>query len=159
MRARISFTDIVSLLFILLWTYSALSKLTDYQTFKVQLGKSPMLTSMASVLAWLVPVGELIIAYSLITRKTRLLGLYASVFLMVMFTAYIIIILNFSYYIPCSCGGFISAMKWDHHIIFNLCCSALAIVGIMLNSPRQRPKFYSKSKQSPSEDYKNLSYG
>src|SRR5690606_35884387 len=92
-RTLIPFT--VSLLFILLFVYAAVSKLVDYGNFRVQLGQSPLLTAYAHVVAWAVPAIELIIAVGLVSPKLRLRGLYASFALMVMFTAYIVIILNF----------------------------------------------------------------
>src|SRR5690606_36081179 len=112
MKKKIIIEIIVSL-FILLWVYAALSKLLDYQTFKVQLGKSPLLTQFAGFAAIAVPVAELLIAVMLLLPRLRLLGLYASLFLMSLFTTYLVAILNFSYYIPCSCGGILSGLSWD----------------------------------------------
>jgi len=130
--------EIITSLFILLWVYAALSKLLDYETFKVQLGKSPLLTDFAGFAAIAVPVSELLIAGMLLFKRFRLLGLYASLFMMVMFTAYIIAILNFSYYIPCSCGGILSSLGWTEHVIFNLVFVGLAIVGIPFSVAGQR---------------------
>ena len=52
--------------------------------------------------------------------------------LMVMFTTYIIIILNFSDFIPCSCGGVLEDLSWSEHIVFNLFFIVLAILGILI---------------------------
>src|SRR5262245_13181963 len=97
--------EIISSLLILLFVYTAISKLLDYDTFKVQLGKSPFINSFAGIVAWALPAGEIIVALALAFKKTRLLGLYVSLFLMTMFTAYIYAMLHYSYYLPCSCGG------------------------------------------------------
>src|SRR5690606_12650117 len=123
---------IVSLLFILLFVYAAVSKLVDYGNFRVQLGQSPLLTAYAHVVAWAVPAIELIIAVGLVSPKLRLRGLYASFALMVMFTAYIVIILNFTEFIPCSCGGVLENLGWTEHLIFNIVFILLAAVGILL---------------------------
>ena len=131
--------DIIAALFVLLWVYAAISKLMDYETFKVQLGKSPLLTNFAGFAAVAVPVSELVIAGMLLTNRFKLLGLYASLFMMTLFTAYIIAILNFSYYIPCSCGGILSSLGWTEHVIFNLVFIALAIVAILLSVAEQKP--------------------
>lgn len=159
MRTKYIVANTIVVLFILLWVYTAISKLTDYQTFRVQLGKSPMLTNMAPVLAWAVPTFEIVIAYLLVIRRTRLLGLYSSIGLMVMFTTYIYITLNFSYYVPCKCGGFISSMEWSTHMVFNLAYTSLAIFSILILAPKQRPKFYQRPASIPSNEAKNLSYG
>jgi methylamine utilization protein MauE len=66
--------------------------------------------------------------------KTRLLGLYASFSLMTMFTAYIIAILRFSEFIPCSCGGVLSHMSWIQHLWFNVAFIFFALTGIILQS-------------------------
>ena len=128
----------VSLLFILLFVYAAVSKLVDYENFRVQLGQSPLLTAYAHVVAWAVPTIELIIAGGLVLPKLRLRGLYASFTLMVMFTAYIVIILNFTEFIPCSCGGVLEDLGWTEHLIFNLVFIVLAATSILLLQKRGR---------------------
>lgn len=133
MKRKVIFEIVVSLL-VILWVYAAVSKLLDYETFKVQLGKSPLLTQFAGLVAVVVPLAELLIAVALVSKRRRLLGLYASFFMLATFTSYLIAILKFSYYIPCSCGGILSGMSWNTHILFNLVFAALAIVGIMLTN-------------------------
>ena len=130
--------EIICFLFILLFTYAAVTKLMDYQKFTVQIGQSPLLTDFAGVLAWAVPGVELLIAGMLAITRLRLIGLYAAFSLMVMFTAYIIAILQFSDSIPCSCGGVLEAMGWTEHLIFNIGFVLLGFTGIVLHSPEGR---------------------
>jgi hypothetical protein len=111
--------------------YTAVSKLLDYSTFKLQLAKSPFISQLASIVVWALPVGELLAAAALIFKPTRLLGLYASLFLMTMFTAYIWAMLNYSYDIPCSCGGILSKMGWEEHLWFNAAFVIVCIIGIL----------------------------
>ncbi|MCG8321171.1 MAG: hypothetical protein MI921_16830, partial [Cytophagales bacterium] len=125
--------EIICFLFILLFTYAAVTKLMDYQKFTVQIGQSPLLTDFAGVLAWAVPGVELLIAGMLAITRLRLIGLYAAFSLMVMFTAYIIAILQFSDSIPCSCGGVLEAMGWTEHLIFNIGFVLLGFTGIVLH--------------------------
>ena len=75
--------EIICFLFILLFTYAAVTKLIDYQKFTVQIGQSPLLTDFAGVLAWAVPGVELLIAGMLAITRLRLVGLYAAFSLMV----------------------------------------------------------------------------
>lgn len=126
--------DVISALFILLWVYAALSKVTDFDKFRVQLGQSPLLTAFATWVAWITPAIEILLAILLAIPRTRLLALYASFSLMVMFTAYIIAITQFSEYIPCSCGGILQHMTWNAHLLFNLLFVGLALTGILLFS-------------------------
>lgn len=133
-RLRISrnvIVEIISSLLILLFMYAAVSKLLDYETFKLQLSKSPFITEFAGVTAWALPVGEILVGLALAVNKFRLFGLYASLFLMTLFTGYIYLIINLSDYIPCSCGGVLSKLTWTEHLwvnIFFLCISMLAIL-------------------------------
>jgi len=140
-KPQTTLIEIISALLIFLFVYAAVSKLLDYQKFQVQLSQSPLLTPFAGWVSWIIPFLEIIISLVLAFRKFRLLGLYASFSLMVMFTAYIIAIAKFSDYIPCSCGGVLQNMSWNQHLVFNIAFVLLALVGIVLHSkhPREEP--------------------
>ncbi len=127
-------TKFIAALFILLFTYAACSKLIDYPKFRIQLGLSPLLTSFAGWIAWLVPATEITIAVLLFTGRFRLLGLYASFSLMTMFTAYIVAITRFSEFIPCSCGGILQSMSWNQHLVFNIFFTLAGCAGIVLET-------------------------
>lgn len=126
--------EIIASLLIILFVYAAITKLFDYNTFRLQLGKSPFITSYAGILAWALPLGELVLVLLLVMPATRLIGLYVSLFTMTLFTAYIFMMLRFSYYVPCSCGGILSTMSWSEHLLFNTCFVAISITGILLAS-------------------------
>ncbi|WP_418637279.1 MauE/DoxX family redox-associated membrane protein [Winogradskyella sp.] len=122
-----------SYLFVLLFLYAATSKLLDFETFTVQLAQSPLLSAYAGIIAWLVPGIEILIACLLMFERFRMVALYASFTLMVMFTAYIYIILNFSDFIPCSCGGVLEKLSWTQHLIFNVVFIVLAGTAVFLS--------------------------
>lgn len=130
-KRKLWFPYLVSTLFVLLFVYAATSKLLDFQKFKVQLGQSPILTTYANWLAWGIPTIELVLALMLLGTKFRLLGMYGALGLMSMFTTYILLILNFSEYIPCSCGGILENMDWHQHLVFNMFFVGLAMTGII----------------------------
>ncbi|MEH6763827.1 MAG: MauE/DoxX family redox-associated membrane protein [Aequorivita antarctica] len=123
---------VVSYLFVLLFLYAAISKLLAFETFTVQLAQSPLLSAYAGVIAWAVPGLEILIAILLTIPKYRIPALYVSFTLMVMFTTYIYIILNFSEFIPCSCGGVLEKLSWTQHLIFNVVFIILAGVAILV---------------------------
>jgi hypothetical protein len=125
---------IISGLFFLLLLHTAADKLMDFQKFKVQLGQSPILTEYAGHIAWMIPAVEIGVSVLLIIPATRLVGLLGSYGLMVMFTAYIIVIMNFTERIPCSCGGIFSGMKWKEHLIVNVLFVLLGIAGVLLQN-------------------------
>ena len=129
---RSTIVDFISMLFILLFIYAASSKLMDFENFRVQLGQSPLLRLYSKSISLFIPVIEVAISLLLITAKFRLIGLYASFTLMIMFTAYIIAITRFSDNIPCSCGGVLQNMSWNQHLIFNIIFDVFAVIGIFL---------------------------
>lgn len=122
----------VSYGYALLFIYAASSKLLDYQNFQIQLGQSPLLSAFAGSVALTVPITEILIALMLFIPKFRLIGLFAAFSLMTMFTAYIYIILNYSSFVPCSCGGVLQKMTWDQHLIFNEAFLILAALAILI---------------------------
>ncbi len=143
--------EIICTLFVILFIYTGLNKLLDYGTFKFQMGRSPYLQDLSGLIAATLPAGELLTALALILPRTRLAGLYASFFLMSLFTGYIAIMLNFSYYLPCSCGGILQALSWQQHLVFNSIFTLLAAIGAVLQN-QLRPGsagqlFYSLKKQ------------
>jgi hypothetical protein len=87
------------------------------------------------------PVAEILVVILLMIPRWRLVGLYGSFILMVLFTGYLIAVSTFSFYIPCSCGGVLEQMPLDMHIIFNIVFAALAFTAILLkNKTNKRVK-------------------
>lgn len=134
MRLKKITVEIICLLFIVLWTYAALSKLMEYNTFKTQISKSPYITDFAGIISWGIPAVELIIALSLTQKRTKLIGLYASFFLMLLFSSYIYSLMHFSFHVPCSCGGILSQLGWQEHLYFNIVLTVLALTTILIFS-------------------------
>lgn len=133
--------SITCALLILLWTYTAFSKLSDIQEFKRQLGNQTFSKATSSFLFWFIPISELLAAGLLIIKKTRLIGLVLSSALMLLFTAYITLVL-IGYYdrVPCSCGGVLKAMGWQTHLWFNLFFLSISITGLFLYGKSHRAK-------------------
>ena len=141
MKTKSIIVDIVCFLFILLFVYTAITKLMDPQKFEVRMGQSPLIENYAGFLAYAVPITELTIAVMLAVPLLRMVGLYASFTIMVMFAAYVIAVLQLDSNIPCSCGGVIEAMGWNEHLIFNSVFVILGLVGILFqNSLQDRNK-------------------
>ncbi|TXJ24867.1 MAG: hypothetical protein E6Q24_15070 [Chitinophagaceae bacterium] len=131
MKRRFFIVIICSLL-AFLFVYTGLNKMLDYSEFRFQLGRSPFIQPIAGLVAATLPAFELLVALALIFSATRLWGLYASFFLMLLFTGYIWTMLKYSYYVPCSCGGVLAALDWNDHLIFNGAFTLLSLVGIIL---------------------------
>ena len=129
---RSSIVEIISILFVMLFLYSIISKIIDYTIFKELVSTSPILAPVAALIAWILPLLEFIIVGLLIVPRWRLKGLYASLALMVIFTIYIICLLLFNNHIPCSCGGVLERLSWPQHIVFNVLFISLALIGVLL---------------------------
>jgi len=131
--------ECIAALLIMLFLYASLSKFLDFETFTGEMNNQPLPNSWTPFLVWFIPCSEIAICLALMIERTRLLGFYASLVLMGLFTIYTCIILfHFFSYVPCSCGGVIKRLTWKQHLVFNLFFVALAICGITL----QRRKFY-----------------
>lgn len=129
---RTTIVEIISALFILLFVYTATSKLLGYDNFRGTIVKSAFLRPYVNIVAWLIPSVELIVSGLLFIQRTRLWGLFGSLILMISFTGYVGLLLAFEKNLPCSCGGVISEMSWTQHLIFNSLFLAFAALGIWL---------------------------
>jgi uncharacterized membrane protein YphA (DoxX/SURF4 family) len=130
---------------ILLFMYAATSKLLDVERFSVQIGQSRLLTKYSEVLVWAVPLIEILISIMLAVSRFRLVALYASFTLMLLFTGYIVMVLTFDGRVPCSCGGVLEMLDWEAHLVFNGCFVLLSFVGIILYPSVDYPRVVGKS--------------
>lgn len=131
------FVQVTCYLYVLLFVYTAINKLLDIEDFSVQLAQSPLLSAYAGLIAPAVISAELLIVLLLSFKTTRLTGLYASFFLMVAFTVYIYLILNYSDFVPCSCGGIIEKLGWSEHLVFNIVFALLVLFAILLTEKKK----------------------
>ncbi|MEJ0106741.1 MAG: MauE/DoxX family redox-associated membrane protein [Bacteroidota bacterium] len=104
--------DIIAALFILLFSYTAINKYVAMDTLKYVLSEYPLIgKQFAPIIAWGLPIVEIIVVVLLFMPRTRLLGLYSSLLLMTAFTLYLIYMLAFTDKRGCTCGGYASEIK------------------------------------------------
>jgi uncharacterized membrane protein YphA (DoxX/SURF4 family) len=138
-RRFIKYTPVISsFLLAALFLYAAYNKLAIYKTFVSQLKNSPIFGGYENIFSWIVPGTEIIIAVLLLIKRTRLLGLWSSFFLMLLFTVYVFILPHFFSNPGCSCGGIISRLSWEEHFYFNLGFTLLAGLGVSLYSSKKK---------------------
>lgn len=136
--------EIISSFFILLFCYTAFSKLSEIDTFKIVLNQifysffGQKNNTGADIVAWSVPLSELAIVLLLFFKTTRLIGLYASLVLMMIFTLFIGTIILLVSNLPCNCGGVISRLGWKEHLGFNAIIIAMALWAIRKESETER---------------------
>lgn len=131
---RFNFSYVVALLHIALFTYAAVSKAFDFQNFRIQLGQSPLLTIYAGFISYFVPAIEIALSICLMIPRFRQTAIAASSFLMFLFTVYIVMILNFTSFVPCSCGGVLEKLGWTEHLIFNAVFVVLGLIAMVFAS-------------------------
>lgn len=130
--------DIICGLLVLLFTYAAISKLTDRQHFQAVLSQMLLIKYAAGFMSFAVPVTELVVCALLFMPNSSLFGLYASFGLLISFTLYIGCMILFAPKLPCNCGGVLEQMSWTQHLIFNLVFIALSAIAIKLNKSNKK---------------------
>jgi putative oxidoreductase len=124
-------------LLILLWTYAACSKLADYDRSRAQMMAQAFPSSIAAILAWLVPTAELLTAFLLTLPRPTNCGLLLSAVMLVAFTLYIAGgLLHFYPKKPCPCGGLLPHLGWPWHILLN--SVFLLLNGVALKQSKDR---------------------
>lgn len=139
-KTKNTITEIIINFFILLFVYTAISKIFTHNNFQDVLSKSALIGTYSEIVAWAIPIVELIISILLIIPKTKKWGLMGTLLLMISFTGYLIYMVSVSTKLPCSCGGIISEFSWQQHIIFN--CVLIGIAGIGTWLKRQTSKVH-----------------
>lgn len=129
----------VSIFFVILFCYAAISKVLDFEKFQDQISASPLLNEFSQFLPYTIIIVEVLIARLLCYRKTRTIGLIGSLVLMLIFTGYITLLLSTSKNLPCSCGGILEKMSWSQHLYFNIGCVILSVIALGLSLKYSRP--------------------
>ena len=127
------FIIIVTGLLVLLWAYAAFSKLFNLPTFKHAMITQVFPKWIGKIFVYLIPLIEIAIIVLLLFPTTRLLGMYASLFLMLAFTIYVGGAVYGVYERrPCACGGLFARLGWMKHFKVNIVLTIIALVGVIL---------------------------
>ena len=112
----------ISFFLVLLFTYTAISKFLEPDLFYSTLRNIPLLGSStsASIAARAIPIAELVVAFLIGYSSTRKAGFVGALILLLLFQTYVLYIVFFSPYIPCSCGGITEFLTWTQQLYFNL---------------------------------------
>ena len=130
-------TVTIRCLLIILFCYTAVSKWLFYNDFMYQLKRSPFIPAGYAFLSVALPVSEIAISLLLAFDAAAKAALAASAILLLVFTVYIIGMLLFAPFVPCSCGGFISTLSWRQHIVLNSTLMILAVIAYIFQDKRQ----------------------
>lgn len=119
-----------AVILIVLFGYTAVSKILAYDkfVFQLRLVQMPIVALLAPLIGVLVPAVEMIIVWMLCKDNLRIKGLYASFLLLLVFEIYITVMLLSGEKLPCTCGGIISQMGWKTHLVFNAVFMIISIL-------------------------------
>jgi len=130
MKNKIIITIISSSL-TLFFIYVGVSKYSDFSRFIYDMHNQPIPKQLSNSIIWLLPPLEILIAIFLLLDKTVLIGLYTSVFTMIVFTLYSAAVLaKYFENIPCSCGGIIRGLTWKQQLFLTSFICLISIIGI-----------------------------
>ncbi|WP_224995050.1 MauE/DoxX family redox-associated membrane protein [Cesiribacter sp. SM1] len=120
----------LSLPLIMLFAYTALSKLLAPEAFRRAMLNQPLPEAFSHQLVWLLPLAELLTAGLLLYPPLQKWGFALATGLMTSFTSYVcLILLGYFDYVPCSCGGMLEQLSWEQHLGVNLLFWALSLYG------------------------------
>ena len=130
-------SNIISAALIIVFVYAAASKLMDHTRFREILKESPIISNYATFFSWAIPLFEIGISALLIVPKSRKLGLWYSLFTMLVFTCYLGYMVAFIPNKPCSCGGILEKLSWTQHLAFNITLTIFAGLGLWVLKSNQ----------------------
>lgn len=122
--------EVVAWLLAALFTYTAVSKVYDWQGTRMAMYNQVFPWWMADIILYTLPFVELGVAVLLLVSVWRKAGLLISIILLSLFTGYVAWVwLGFTDRVPCSCGGVLGSLGWGEHLVVNLLFLGMAIIG------------------------------
>lgn len=114
-------------LLILLFSYTGISKIIEYNEFLIKIMKSPLLLDFARPVSVLTPLAELTTVFLLLMRRFLKSGLLLACFLLTMYTSYLFIGVSYHAGFSCACSGVFGSLGYREHLVVNiiLCCVSI----------------------------------
>ena len=128
-----SITRAISVLLAALFAYAAIYKLITFTNFSIQLDKVTYISGYSTLIAFLIPALELLVAVLLFRPLSRLAGLFGAFFLINIYTVYLLAMLNKGHQMSCDCGELWAWLTLGQHLILNLVMIVLSSVAVILS--------------------------
>ena len=132
--------EIITILFMALFFYTAINKLMVIPTLTSVLSQYPILGAYPKMAAWTIPIFEITIVGLLYFKRN--VGLWVSMITMACFSVYVSYMLLFHPKLPCTCGGLIQQLNWPQHLLLNIILFLLALISIVLTKQQQKHSLY-----------------
>ncbi len=132
--------EICCMALLCMYIFASIGKWIDLPGFQQQVANIYYLEAYAPAIAIVMPVLHVIAAFLLIADKTRLIGLYISLFILMGYTAFIgLNILKYFGPAPCNCVGIWHTVGWEEHYYINWALIFINVIALM--AYYQRKKF------------------
>lgn len=144
MRSNVkdSAIQLIAAVIAVMFFYAVVLKLGNYEEATREMRNQVFPMATADVLVWLIPLLEIVIIALLIYQPLRKVGLWASLALLLSFSAYIILAERKIFgRTPCSCAGILwQHSTYRHQLWFNVLFIILAIIALVLHYVNNRAK-------------------
>lgn len=130
---RSSLSDVVSFLVWLVIFFSAINHGINFNRLRNWVRFSPITANFSEPVAYVILAAELSTVLLLLWRKYRIVGLYSSFLLLVVFTGYILTIMWLRHKMPRSFDGIWMNIGWFYQALINFFLLGLTFIGIILN--------------------------
>jgi len=127
---------VVSLFFIILFSYAAVIKIAGFATFRAQLGQSPGMDGNGDAAAYVITALLVAAAVLLCYSRSRVWGLWLTLAMATVSAAYIGALLVYVKKLPCTCIGLFENMTWTGNVLLNIGLMITALAGILLHEQR-----------------------
>lgn len=105
----------------ILFLFSIISKLLEFDLFISNLNQSPFFwQDSTTIIAIIILSMEILTTILLFFTKTKKIAYIFAFYIFLVYTGYITMMLLFSPYLPCSCGGLTYHLSWEQHIYLNM---------------------------------------
>lgn len=123
-------TLIISLLLALVLIYTSGLKLWVYSNSKTGFDFFPFIKDYHKMVFWGLMFAQLSTAVLLIFRRTRLLGLYSTFFLLASLSTYLYVMLHYTTHVPCACTGIVPKLTWVGHMWLTIGLALVTAINI-----------------------------
>lgn len=121
--------EIFEFLLMLILLYMIVNRLTDWAKFQTFLQQIPFHKSFPDFMIWVLTGLKLCVAVIFLHTTWRLWIYYISISLLMLFSLYILLTLNFHHTFWLSCESFPKVPGWEGHLLWNTGSIFLAGIG------------------------------
>lgn len=130
MKARKISAEIICFALLLYWFYEGIYKVANWTTFSMYIKNAPLVKPMWQILAYGIPIGEIILALMFLFPSKRVRALYITMGALVLFVLWIMSVFLFTGYLLWPFNAFWPKPTWMQKMLLSLgmCWGAFMVV-------------------------------